>query len=425
MRSRSRKPIGTALAGGGVVLMMAMAVASAANYGINIVLGRWLEPARFGDVALMVTLMMMTTVVTAGLQIATAAIVARSDDGAGTTVAALRWSATYYATGAGVVLAVAADPVASMLQVGDPRLLVVMAVGLPLHIRLGVERGRIQGGLALGRLAATFVVESATRFAVTLALVAIGLGELGATIGLNLGFVAALGAVGHPGLASVPARLPEAQKAELRVACRNVGVLMLGTAIINNADVICSKWLLSPADAGRYAAVALVGRAIFFVAWSLQQALVPVAARLRSDDTSEARLLAGAAGFTAALAGSLAAAAWAFDDRIVRLAFGADYLPVADQLGRYAVATALFAVASTIATLDTARDRNDTALVVLAGAVVQTIALTRAGSSLSALVTIQMWSMALLVAAVFSIRTAALLKRPAVRVDVRAEGIPA
>ena len=405
--------------------MVAMGVASVANYGINVVLGRWLEPARFGDVALMVTIMMMTTVVTAGLQIATAAIVARSEDGADGVVASLRWSATYYATGAGVVLAVLAGPVASVLQVADPRLLVVMAVGLPLHIRLGVERGRIQGGMALGRLATTFVIESGTRFIVTLALVAVGLGELGATVGLNLAFLTALAAAGRGRVVSVPMRLPDARRAELQLACRNVGVLMLGTAIINNADVICSKWLLSPAEAGRYAAVALVGRAIFFVAWSLQQALVPVAARLQSDASNETRLLTAAVGLTAILGGSLAVLAWVFDETIVRLAFGVEYLPVADQLGRYGLATAMFAVASTVATLDTARDRNDTALAVFAGAVVQTIAIARAGSTIPALVTVQMWSMGLLVAAVVSMRLAPPLKRPAGRVDVQPEGISA
>ncbi|NNF87727.1 MAG: hypothetical protein HKM97_04305, partial [Acidimicrobiia bacterium] len=407
--------------GGGLILGAATLAVTAGNYALNVGLGRWLEPDEFGDVALMVTVMLLSSVVVAGLQLATASIVARSPWGASGSVEALRRVAFRLALVAGALLGVAAVPLAALLQVDQPSLLMVMAVGLPVHVLVGVDRGRVQGSGALGHLAATFAGEAALRIVVTVVLVVVGWGSVGATIGLNAGFLGALALAGRPergrstGITGEDRRL-------LRVTATNVGLLMLGTAIINNGDIVISKMLLEPAEAGRYAAVALVGRGIFFVVWSIQQAAVPAVASAESEGAAARIALATVMG-SLATAAAMTAIAWRFDELIIRLAFGSDYLAVSGQLGRYALASSCFAVVSTIVTLDAARGRGDTAPVVVAGAIVQTGAVALAGSDVDAIVGAQIWSMVLLLGAVVAVRLRALLKSTPVAVDRVSGGI--
>lgn len=409
--------------GGGLVLAGATLAVTAGNYGLNVVLGRWLEPQEFGDVALMVTIMLLSSVVVAGLQLATASIVARSSTGAGGSVRSIRRVAIRGALVTAAVAVAAATPLARVLQVEDSTLLIVMAVGLPVHVALGVERGRVQGAGELARLASTYLGETALRIAVTVALVAIGWGAVGATIGLNAGFVAALAMAGRADR-DLPAEMSAADRRLLRATAANVGLLMLGTAIINNGDVVLSKILLDPVDAGRYAAIALVGRGIFFVVWSLQQAAIPAVARAECDAVA-GRIVLGTVAGAAVTGAVMTAVAWRFDELIIRLAFGSEYVAVSGQLGRYALASACFAVVSTIVTLDTARGRGDTAPLVVAGAIVQTGVVAIAGSGVAAIVGAQVWTMLLLLAAVVLVRLRAHLKSTASPVDRVPEGVPA
>ena len=69
----------TTLASSARVLAVAMLIASAANYVLNLVLARWLDLAAFGDASLMVTAMLGLTSVAVGLQLVTAKLAVDAD----------------------------------------------------------------------------------------------------------------------------------------------------------------------------------------------------------------------------------------------------------------------------------------------------------------------------------------------------------
>ena len=56
------------LLGGGALLLVSTTVVNLGNYVFNLILGRWLGPAAFADLTLVVTLMLMLTLITATLQ---------------------------------------------------------------------------------------------------------------------------------------------------------------------------------------------------------------------------------------------------------------------------------------------------------------------------------------------------------------------
>ncbi|MDH3706636.1 MAG: oligosaccharide flippase family protein [Acidimicrobiia bacterium] len=390
------------LASGAVVLGLATLVASASNYALNVILGRWLGPAAFGEVALMLTLLMLSTVITTSVQLVTAKTVAEaaSDGERSAAIVHVRRRAGRVALVVAGVVVLVSPALASALQVRQPLAVIVMAVGLPVHLRLAVDRGILQGDLRLGRVAASFVAEAAARIGSSVVFVLLGWGVVGATIGLNLAFVGGLAMTVARTRVGASGSLTADQATRLRAAGRQVSVLLVATTIINNGDVVAAKFFLDPSTAGRYAAIALVGRAIFFLSWSAQQAVVPVAARSRRHQDAKSTFEIGSVIVTAVMAFGTAGVVWVLHEPLVEAAFGAEYVPLAGLLGPYAVATACWAVANVIVSIEVSRGQRTGAVLAAAAAVVQTVAVMAAGSSAGRMVTAQVWVMAALLVAV-------------------------
>lgn len=126
---------GRALARGGALLGVAMMVANAGNYALNVGLARWLSAADFGEATLLVTLFLTTTAVGLTLQMVTAREVARLDAGPDPDSAdgLQRWLARRAAligVALATALAVASPLLAGLFRMAHPLPLVVFAAGL-------------------------------------------------------------------------------------------------------------------------------------------------------------------------------------------------------------------------------------------------------------------------------------------------------
>lgn len=395
----------------------AMLIASAANYLLNLCLARWMSPDEFGDANLMVTLMLACSAVAVALQLLTARRVSTTGDDAGQagdSHAGVRRQSLRRAWIIGGVIG-------SVVVIGAPTLrtatssasavpFVILAVGIPMYLAQAVERGVLQGQLRFGRLALTFLVEAATRLAATLGAVALGFGVVGATTGLSISFLASWSA-------ARPTRPPTTAMTHSRTNSRTTAVttsgitlrsdtnglarraagatsiLLLAQIIINNGDVVLAKIMFDADSAGVYAVVALIGRGVFFLTWSVVMAAFPMAARDGSRAVVRRAVL-----MVATLSATATAAVAIVMPRLTGVIFGDEYLSASGEFARYAVATSLFAVANVIATLELASGRGTAAAVVLFGAVAQTTVLLTAGSP-TAMVDIQIGAMGAVAAA--------------------------
>ena len=381
----------------------AMLIASAANYLLNLCLARWMSPDEFGDANLMVTLMLACSAVAVALQLLTARRVSTTGDDAGQagdSHAGVRRQSLRRAWIIGGVIG-------SVVVIGAPTLrtatssasavpFVILAVGIPMYLAQAVERGVLQGQLRFGRLALTFLVEAATRLAATLGAVALGFGVVGATTGLSISFLASWSA-------ARPTRPPTTAVANSRTTSRTTlrsdtnglarraagatSILLLAQIIINNGDVVLAKIMFDADSAGVYAVVALIGRGVFFLTWSIVMAAFPMAARDGSRAVVRRAVL-----MVATLSATATAAVAIVMPRLTGVIFGDEYLSASGEFARYAVATSLFAVANVIATLELASGRGTAAAVVLFGAVAQTAVLLTAGSP-TAMVDVQIGAM--------------------------------
>lgn len=355
------------------ILAGAMLAASAGNYLLNLCLARWMTPEEFGDATLVVTLMLAVGAIALALQLMTAQRISVGDGG-GVDEIRVEFLSRAWKVGAvmAAVAIVAAPFFRSLTSSASAVPFVVFAVGIPMYLSQSVERGALQGQMRFGRLAMTFVVEAIVRLVATLVAVALGFGVIGATVGLAASFAASWmvarptgGSIDRSDVVAVPSG-----SAAVRRTGRATSILLIAQIVINNGDVVLAKVLFDARDAGVYAVVALVGRGVFFLSWSVVMAAFPVSAR-----TDSRRFVVRAVVTVAALSTIATAVVAVAMPRLAGVLFGDELSEAANLFGPYAVAASLFAVANVIATLELAAGRGRAAVVVLVGACLQTVLL--------------------------------------------------
>ncbi len=378
---------GRALLAGGSILGLAMLVANAGNYALNLLLGRWLSPAQFSDATLMVTLMLTLTSITLCLQLVAARFVGMYD-AAGTPersdrlARTLRRGALVAGLACAVLLAAPAAWWQDVFQTGSWVPFVVLGAGMPFYLVQSVGRGVMQGRLRFRPLAVTFVAEMVVRLGLGALLVALGFGVVGATIGLAASFVATWFVVHVVSGAHRPATGPRPDLHEVRAYVGFTSVLLIGQMIANNSDVLVAKAFLSPTAAGIFAAVALIGRAVFFLSWSVATVVFPAVAARQAGGGNTDGLLRGGILAVAGIGAVCAVAALLVGGPVLGVVLGPAYEGLSGLLALYAGMTTLFAVGNLIASHQLSLGNVRPSWLLLGGALLGLVLLlTRHGSA--------------------------------------------
>ena len=351
-------PTGGLLSGSGLFFVSATVV-NAGNYLFNLILGRWIGPAAFADLSLIVTLFLAVSFLAAGFQQTAArfsAAYAASGDADASIRSRLaglrRWLARWaWALGGGLLalLALGAPLWKHFFHTQSAWPFVILGIGVPFYLAQGVDRGILQGQTRFGTLALSYQAEMWMRLIVALAFVALGWSVNGAVGGLTASFAATwlVARRAGTGLPRSDGFLPAEQRTVAMFA-GSVAIAEMGQILINNSDVLVVKHFFAPEAAGLYAALAIVGRIVFFATRSVVTAMFPIVAQKQQKGEPHRHLLGLSLGMVAAVAAVIVAAMLVAPDFIVRVLFGEAYLSIAPLLWLYAVATALYALANVV-----------------------------------------------------------------------------
>jgi O-antigen/teichoic acid export membrane protein len=275
-RLRRKDPQSVVL-GGSIIMLLSTTLVSVMNFAYNAAMARMLGPSRFGHVTASVTILMLASAVTLSFQLVCAKFVARNQT-AGAKVGVYRsllgkaWLVSLTLAG---TLFMTQKPIADYLRMPDPRILAVLAVGIATYVPLGVRRGAMQGLCSFRRLSGSFIVEAIVRLVCAVVLVSIGYGVFGAVGAISASVLAAF---------FIPPMDPQlrvkTEKGEAASFSEGIQaiVFFVGQVTINNIDILLVKHFFVPEAAGLYAAVALVGRLLYFASWSVVSAMFPVSA---------------------------------------------------------------------------------------------------------------------------------------------------
>ena len=342
------------IASASALLMLSMTLVNAGNYVYNLIMGRWLGPSLFADLSLIVTLLLAITFLTAPIQMTAARYSAiHTADGNEKALASIRRLIWFVALGLGLTLtaffALLAPVLKSFFHTQSSLSFIIFGAALPFAMLQAVERGILQGRTSFKVLAISYQVEMWTRLLVSILLVALGFSVDGAVFGISLSFfftwLVAKFAV--RGLTSKELPSKELQMSLLSFAAP-VLISQLGQILINNSDVILVKRFFDTGDAGQYAALALIGRIVFFATWSVVTTMFPVVAQKQKMGEPHEHLLWVSLGIVVGVSAPVVLLTLFAPYWVVTVLFGSEFVAVAPLLWLYALATSLYALANVV-----------------------------------------------------------------------------
>jgi len=247
-------------------------------------------------------------------------------------------------------LALGAPFLTTIFQMRSSWPFMTLGVGFLIFFMLAIDRGVLQGRAHFGRLALCNQAEMWVRLLGAIGFVVIGWSVNGAVAALPLSFVAAwLVALGaRKGL---PARFQLLCLAERTEITRYFGLViigLIGQIVINNSDILIVKSFFPAQQAGQYAALALIGRMVFFATWSVVMVVFPVVTQKHQRGESHRFLLWTSLGVIGLVSGSIVIVTLLIPKLVVNVLFGPQYLPIAPLMWLYALATALYALSNAI-----------------------------------------------------------------------------
>ncbi|MDZ4720579.1 MAG: oligosaccharide flippase family protein [Roseiflexaceae bacterium] len=302
-------------------------------------------------------------------------------------------------------------------------------MSIPFYFVQGVDRGILQGQTRFTPLTITYQTEMWVRLLLGCGLVLLGFSVNGAVAALTLSIIAtwayaryavrkqASSNAMHPIYTSSEPSLPIADSSKnavgqqlptqttnptlfsaddrKQIATFAMPVLigLLGQILINNGDVLIVKHFFDAHTAGGYAALALIGRIVFFATWSIVTALFPIVAQRHQRGEPHRHLLAAALGLVGGASGLIVLATVAFPATIVQILFDSAYLGIAPLLWLYAIATALYALANVIISYRLSINNGFGSILALVAGIAQTIGLWVAHTTLQEIVLVQVLTM--------------------------------
>ncbi|WP_027877492.1 lipopolysaccharide biosynthesis protein [Meiothermus cerbereus] len=320
-----------------LVLFAAMLVVNVLNYGYALVLGRWLGPAEYGSYAAFMSLFLLLTVLPLALQ----QVGARHAAAGSSALTYTRLQALRLGGALGAVLILLSLPL-GQLSTLPPLWYVMLGAFLPLYALLGAARGEIQGRQLQGQLGTNMVLEHLSKIGLTLPALLLLPGATAAVAATLVGVGVALAALRKTLGAQGSAR-PEGGY------MLATGSNLLAQALILNADVLLAKALLEPTQAGLYAAVAMIGRIVFYGSWAVGMAVFPMVAQAHAQGRNPTYLLGWAFSSVALISLAFIGVCAVAPEWVVQTLFGPGYIAAAPLVAPYALMTTLYALANVIA----------------------------------------------------------------------------
>lgn len=338
-----------------IVFFLSSTCVNLGNYLFNLLIGRLLGPVLFADISLIVTIMLVTTFMTMALTTTiawfTAVHVANLDF---ERVAALRSWCLRVGLIIGVVAALimifGAVPFQLVFHMHSFWPFIILGVGFPVFFVMAIERGILQGRAFFGGLSLSNQAEMWVRLLGAVAAVQTG-GSVNEIVGvLSLSFLVGWlpARQARKGLPKTFPVLTLQERKRIYTYFGPVIIGLLGQIIINNSDVLIVKSFFPSQQAGLYAALALIGRIVYFATWSIVIIMFPLIAQKHQRGEAHRPLLWIMCGITTFISGGIVLITLFIPGTVVQLLFGSAYLAIAPLLWLYALTTALYTLANGI-----------------------------------------------------------------------------
>jgi O-antigen/teichoic acid export membrane protein len=343
LRQTRSTALRTRVLSGSMIMLVSSGFVGVMNLVYNFVVVHALGADRFGHANVVYTVLLLLASFTLSYQILCSKFVARTKS-LPEKIAIYRLlhrRAWLWAIGISVALVLATPLFTSYLNLPRREYILLIAVASLFYIPLGVQRGFMQGMYNFPRLAANFSIEVVVKVVAAIVFLALGWGVTGVVLAIVASILAAYvqGWPRLPAVPRVPGLLPALEEGI------QASVFFIGQMIIYNLDVILVEHFFDATKAGIYAAVAVVGRVVYMLCWSVVNGMFPFSAGSESEEHGRS-VLSTALLLVVLIASVFTLGAWAAPTRIWHLLLGNGF-PL-NAAGPYRALLSLYAASTGI-----------------------------------------------------------------------------
>ena len=330
--------------------LLSTIVVNGGNYLYNLLLGRMLGPEAFAEAALMITLLLVLSFLGMTFQLSVAKFSAQYDDDVkDIIVSKMMGYALWIGGGIGLLVLLAAPKLQAFFNTQNALMFQLFGIGIPVYFLMSVNRGHFQGLEQFAKLSFSYQSEMWGRLLITLTALLLIPAQHGVlvVVGILVSLVLGLFPLKKIKIDLFGSQSLDSQIAkQIRTFIGITAFYELTQILINNSDILLVKRYFDAEQAGLYAALALIGRVVYFVAWMFVMLLLPQVVKAKKRGEKTAPMLFKYVGYISILSLSIVACCLLFPETIVSILFGEQYVSMAGLLWQYALATSLFAIAN-------------------------------------------------------------------------------
>jgi O-antigen/teichoic acid export membrane protein len=381
-----------------VAMTLLTLAASGVNYASNVIFGRMLTPASYGDLTALLALVVIVAMPTTAAQtvVAERLAVFRARDDEASVRYLVRYALAHvglYSCLLTIAYCLAIPLVVKVLDLQAVGPAIAMAPLITLTFFLPVVYGVLQGLERFIALGAITLGVAASRIAFGVPSTLAGGGAGGPIAGQAMGSLVAVAlilylarrfVVGH-GTGAVTRGLRRRIDTRSLVA----GGAFIIFALLSNLDVLLAKVFLSPERAGSYSALATIGKIVLFLPAAVSVVMVPYIGRSRAGTGSASSILRISAIAVAVGAAAVAIPA-AIEPRLVlRVMFGDRYGDATSGVLPIVLAATLLALLYLLVVYTVAIQDQRWVYLLLGGVGLQVVAISLLHSSPSEIAVVQ------------------------------------
>ncbi|MHB1858337.1 MAG: lipopolysaccharide biosynthesis protein, partial [Acidobacteriaceae bacterium] len=292
--------------------------------------------------------------------------------------------------------------IASYLNLADPILILLLAVGVAFYIPLGSRRGYLQGAYGFRRLANNLVFEGVIRLGGSVLLILLGFGVRGVIAANSAAVVAAYLTI----VPKLALRIPSPLRRSYALREMSQAIIFFsGQMLINNCDIVLVKHFFLLRAAGLYAAVAMVGRVVFSFSQAVVNSMFPHVAGTDKEERKDLTVIATSLLLVLMIGSILALGLRLTPDWIWKGFFGSKFeitgpYGLSYLLALYAITAVVYSLSAVIITYEMSYKIANTSWVQLAFSGVVIVGICLFHSSLRQVILVQLVLMSVLLALV-------------------------
>jgi O-antigen/teichoic acid export membrane protein len=347
---------------GSAIMLVGSVFVGGMNLIYNFAIAHKLGASQFGHASVTYTILMLLSAVTLSFQLVCSKFVARSNSKIEQTAIYrhLHRRSWMYSASIGLCLTLLSPEISRYLNLPTNLFVRIIAIGIVFYIPLGVRRGLLQGQCDFQALAVNLSLEVLIKLVGAVVLMSAGYGVAGVVGAMSASLIVAyFVAAPRKHHISIDPTAKPILKTSLDEGIQAL-IFFVGQVIINNLDILLVKHFFSATEAGTYAAVALLGRLVYILSWSVVSSMFPLSARARSDEAGGRAVLSTALSLVLLIAVVFTLGAWLAPTSLWHVLLGAGFPAVgrgfySSLLVLYIVTTAVYSLAVVLMTYEISR----------------------------------------------------------------------